>query len=230
MKDDYFSPVVGAILTDFLGEKTGRVEALEKSFVASVKEAAECGTGCGTSAADKLTARYLDHWSPTDVSSVALVLNTTTAETGYRVAFAPFYLNAITDQTLYSFDEFIQQGTKPGTQKATCDTAECNKNPPHRPAAVEKPENPTSADDVSLIFAAVASARFPLILPPLTVFESGARLTLSTVGMLTIPVRQRLSTSIGQSKRQAALGKAQTVGMQQMLQLHRTIRKQNTPG
>lgn len=176
MKDDYFSPVVGAILTDFLGEKTGRVEALEKSFVASVKEAAECGTGCGTSAADKLTAGYLDHWSPTDVSSVALVLNTTTAETGYRVAFAPFYLNAITDQTLYSFDEFIQQGTKPGTQKATCDTAECNKNPPHHPAAVEKPENPTSADDVSLIFAAVASARFPLILPPLTVFESGARL------------------------------------------------------
>jgi hypothetical protein len=68
----------------------------------------------------------------------ALVLNTTWVETGFRVAFAPFRLNEI-DEALYSFFDPLMP-----------DFSSAGKNPP------------------KLITAAAASARFPLILPPLT--------------------------------------------------------------
>jgi hypothetical protein len=139
MSDDYFSPVVGAILPDFLGERMGRAETLEASFVASVRR-------YSARAADSLNDWYLKHWS-VGAAAPALVLNTTSAETGYRVALAPFGLNNSGNQELFSFSDsgLTNHGATP-------------------------------AEDVSLMFAAVASARFPVILPPYSIsVKAGSR-------------------------------------------------------
>jgi hypothetical protein len=96
---DHFSPVVGSIVPDLLGEKNGRAEALEQSFEASDNKNVE----------DRLEQDYLDHWREDSVAP-ALVLNATWAETGYRVAFAPFTLSKTSDGTLYSFADAKMPG------------------------------------------------------------------------------------------------------------------------
>jgi hypothetical protein len=129
MQDDYFSPVVGAIWPDFLGEWTGREETLELSFLESVGRQDQ-------NAKNTLDGWYLDHWQ----SGAALVLNTTSSETGYRFAFAPFGLHSTTDSALYSFVDDVRIDASSGDK--------------------------LKARDVKLMFAALASARFPLIVPP----------------------------------------------------------------
>ncbi len=131
MEQDHFSPVVlsiipeflGGIIPKFLGGHIGRAEALEGSFE-------------DNDAAERLKAPFLAA-SPNDSSTPRLVLNATWAETGYRVAFAPFTMGSSQgkDGTLYSFADSIMPG-----------------------------ENA-----VTLMQAAVVSARFPGILPPFTV-------------------------------------------------------------
>jgi len=96
MQDDHFSPVVGAIVPQLLGAPSGRAEALEASFSRSVCEQ-------DTVAGRELAKPFADHWSETS-QAPALVLNATWAETGLRVAFAPFPLHATDkDKSLYSF-------------------------------------------------------------------------------------------------------------------------------
>jgi len=130
MQEDHFSPVVGSIVPDFLGERMGRAEALEQSFE-------QWGRFSGDAAVKRLAkeAGFIDHWSSSGAAP-ALVLNTTWAETGYRVAFAPFTFRSSTgnDGTLYSFADADMPG-----------------------------------QNISLLDAAVVSARFPGILPPYSV-------------------------------------------------------------
>jgi hypothetical protein len=134
MEQDHFSPVVlsiipeflGGIIPKFLGGHIRREEALEGSFE-------------DNDAAERLKAPFLAAW-PNDSSTPRLVLNTTWAETGYRVAFAPFTMGSSQgkDGTLYSFADSF--------------------------GSITPRENA-----VRLMEAAVASARFPGILPPFTV-------------------------------------------------------------
>ena len=134
MEQDHFSPVVlsiipeflGGIIPKFLGGHIRREEALEGSFE-------------DNDAVEQLKAPFLAAW-PNDSGTPRLVLNTTWAETGYRVAFAPFTMGSSQgkDGTLYSFADSF--------------------------GSITPRENA-----VRLMQAAVASARFPGILPPFTV-------------------------------------------------------------
>jgi Patatin-like phospholipase len=94
MERDHFSPVVASIIPDLLGESNGRSEILEKSFEDFDDSAV----------AARLREPFLAHWFDGSVAP-GLVLNATWAETGYRVAFAPFTLESSKshDGTLYSF-------------------------------------------------------------------------------------------------------------------------------
>ena len=143
MLDDHFSPVVGSIVPDLLGERMGRAQELEASFLNSV-------SSVNASARNRLEDWYISHWSSDDDSDKwsddtgpALVLNTTSAETGYRVAFAPFSLNTSGDKTVFSFSD--------------ADLTSAFADPSQ------------SGESVSLMFAAIASARFPGILPPFAI-------------------------------------------------------------
>ena len=85
MQTDHFSPVVASILPDFIGMNWDRVEGLEKSFLKTLEDTADAGT------AKPLRSDFKKHWTESSTAP-ALVLNATWAETGYRVAFAPFKL------------------------------------------------------------------------------------------------------------------------------------------
>jgi hypothetical protein len=132
MEDDHFSPVVGSIFPELLGSSKGRAAALTASFEDSVAVRDSIAGQC-------LHAPFANHWSDT-AAVPALVLNATWAETGFRVAFAPFHLHDI-DESLYSFsDQLMPDESCPTiSNKQSC---------------------------VSLMQAAIVSARFPLILPP----------------------------------------------------------------
>ncbi|MDX2290046.1 MAG: hypothetical protein NW217_14660 [Hyphomicrobiaceae bacterium] len=125
---DHLSPLVGTILADLLGVVSDRARALERSFALSAREH-RLGGDAG------LDGPFTSHWSAAGAAP-ALVLNTTWSETGYRVAFAPFRLEAGTDDTLLSFRDVRFAGTRLRTD--------------------------------SVISAAVASARFPGMLPAYT--------------------------------------------------------------
>ena len=113
----------------------GRAEALENSLKEAVRRACAqvpdskqiplCNDAVD---GGPLGRDFSEHWSTTGVAP-ALVLNTTWAETGARIAFSPFVLAGIGDDTLKAMSELPQS----------------------------KPEK--------LIEAAVASARFPAVLP-----------------------------------------------------------------
>jgi hypothetical protein len=104
----------------------GRAEALELSFLSALRRASgTCGRG---SACHALGRPFVEHWDPRGTAP-ALILNTTWAETGARIAFSPFSLEQIGDDALRAMSDL------PGEQTAT------------------------------LIEAAVASARFPAVLP-----------------------------------------------------------------
>ncbi|MBU1212008.1 MAG: hypothetical protein KJ587_12130 [Alphaproteobacteria bacterium] len=108
----------------------GRAEALELSFSQTWNRAAsslpisrDCKSPC-----DPLNETTAEYWKPGIDAAPALILNTTWAETGNRIAYAPFALKGIGDGSLERMSDLDG-----------------------RPAR--------------LIEAAVASARFPAILP-----------------------------------------------------------------
>jgi hypothetical protein len=126
MQDDHLSPIIGAIIPEFLGTSMGRAETLAASFASSTRSQ---NMAAGKALHDSFTVHWQDH-----SRAPALVLNSTWVETGFRAAFAPFALHQI-DDSLYSF---YDQGMP-------------------------------DEKDRSLMFAAVASARFPGMLPPFSV-------------------------------------------------------------
>jgi hypothetical protein len=143
---DYFSPVIAAIFPDFVGLRWGRAETLDRSFIEAIQKKDQL-------AARMLAGWYITHWD--EGRNPALVLNTTSAETGYRVAFAPFRLNDGSDRSVYSFADrqFFAAAA----------------DPPKKCLTQVGPGGKTinnTVQDASLMFAAVTSARFPLILPP----------------------------------------------------------------
>jgi hypothetical protein len=144
MEDDHFSPVVGSIFPEIFGAPTGRAETLVASFERSTKERDKA-------AGEALAAPFSRHWTRNGTAP-ALVLNATWVETGFRVAFAPFPLNAI-DESLYSFTDEGMPDEEAGCQKPEQDRKVCT----------------------SLMAAAAVSARFPLVLPPFSTAMSGDR-------------------------------------------------------
>lgn len=160
VRDDHLSASVAATLPDLLvklgllatyhvtrlfsasladgvpSDVPGRAEALECSFLVSFTRWTFPGAagpeGCGTTTGrTTLNKSFAESWrSSSNLAAPALVLNTTRAETGDRVAFAPFSLQPVGDQTLYSFSELKDAET-----------------------------------NVTLLGAAVTSARFPGMLP-----------------------------------------------------------------
>jgi len=97
MQDDHLSPVVGAIIPEFLGgAEVGRAVAVAGSFGYSVRQEDEV-------AGKALDQNFADHWTEKS-KAPALLLNSTWAETGFRVAFSPFALHDY-DDSLYSFSD-----------------------------------------------------------------------------------------------------------------------------
>jgi hypothetical protein len=144
MEDDHFSPVVGSIFPEILGAPIGRAETLVASFRRSTQERDK-------DAGRALAAPFSRHWT-LQGAAPALVLNATWVETGFRVAFAPFLLNA-TDESLYSFADKGMPDEEADCQKAEKERRVCT----------------------SLMAAAAVSARFPLVLPPFSTAMSGDR-------------------------------------------------------
>jgi hypothetical protein len=131
MQGDHLSPVIGAIFPDLIGGLgLSRPQVLGASFRSSVRSTF-------SEAARELDKCFVDHWSPTSLAP-ALVLNATWAETGFRVAFAPFRLHG-DDDSLYAFTD----------------------------------KNMPDVRHVTVMEAAVVSARFPGILPPFSVAMQG---------------------------------------------------------
>ena len=93
-----------------------------------------------------LETAFTEHWDPGGAWSPALVLNTTWTATGHRVAFSPMSLREAGDGTLWSFEDLFAGDQTP------------------RDASDFKPR---------MIDAAVASARFPGALPPLSLSVGG---------------------------------------------------------
>ena len=121
--DDHLSPVVGLIAPDFLRkawpvdwlEDFDRSDALERSFACSFDRIKDGGVtppalplwsaSCPQTAnGTGLRADYPSIWHASRLVPAA-ILNTTWAEMGYRVAFAPFPLKAIGDGTLFNLYE-----------------------------------------------------------------------------------------------------------------------------
>jgi hypothetical protein len=104
MQDDHLSPVVGAIVPEFLAASAiGRPDAVAGSFRYSVYQR-------DRAAGEALGQRFANYWSPGS-EAPALVLNATWAETGFRVAFSPFALHAY-DDSLYSFSDKNMPGDR----------------------------------------------------------------------------------------------------------------------
>jgi len=128
----------------------GRAEALETSLTESVGRACDQVIGntqfelCRRLMPDggALSLPYDKVWD-SKKAAPALVLNTTWAETGERIAYAPFPLTGAGDETLTAMSELRAH---------------------HADAVDPNPE--------TLIRAAVASARFPAVLPAM--IQSGA--------------------------------------------------------
>ncbi len=131
MQSDHLSPVIGALFPDLIGALgTGRPQVLGASFRSSVHSR-------NPEAARELDKCFVEHWSATSLAP-ALILNATWAETGFRVAFAPFRLHG-DDDSLYAFSD----------------------------------KNMPDLRHMTIIEAAVVSARFPGILPPFSVAMQG---------------------------------------------------------
>ncbi len=140
-QDDHISPVLAYLVPDFLGgliptrlrsngepERKSRCDSggsswgsrdrvLEKSFVDSFKRTGPSGKWAGDDCPDQKERNLLAHpfsdgWSQKG-DLPALLLNATWVETGYRVAFAPFGLQAFGGGTLYSFDNLSNRPSDP---------------------------------------------------------------------------------------------------------------------
>ena len=143
-QDDHISPVLAYLVPDFLrgfilsrlrseGERKSpcdsgssawgsRDRILEKSFIDSFKRTGPSGKGAdedcpGQKERNLLARPFSDGWSQKG-DLPALLLNATWVETGYRVAFAPFPLQALGSGTLYSFDSLSNRPTDPTLIKA----------------------------------------------------------------------------------------------------------------
>jgi hypothetical protein len=109
MQDDHLSPVIGTIIPEFLGAaEVGRAEAVAGSFRYSVRQE-------DARAGDALNRDFAKHWS-IESKAPALLLNSTWAETGFRVAFSPFALHAY-DDSLYSFSDRNMPGNMAGNKE-----------------------------------------------------------------------------------------------------------------
>lgn len=150
---DHLSPWVATVLLDmvrkpapFLSGDMHRASALELSFKRALTDlatAAPKGTCSGGQAAGtKRSLMFRDHWCPQSPAP-ALVLNTTWAETGYRVAFSPFPLEWAGDGTLYAFADLAGYADSPDEAAMLL----------------------TSLDNLSSMDAAMVSARFPFVVP-----------------------------------------------------------------
>jgi hypothetical protein len=146
-QDDHISPVLAYLVPDFLrGFVLSRLRSesaeserkspcdngnsawgsrdliLEKSFIDSFKRTVPSNKGadedCPSQKERNLLARpFSDAWSQGG-DLPALLLNATWVETGYRVAFAPFALQALGGGTLYSFDNLSNTRSDPTLIKA----------------------------------------------------------------------------------------------------------------
>jgi hypothetical protein len=145
-QDDHISPVLTYLVPDFLrgfvlsrlhleseSERKSlcdsgssawgsRDRILEKSFIDSFKRTNPSGKAadedCPSQKERNLLARpFSDGWSQKG-DLPALLLNATWVETGYRVAFAPFALQALGGGTLYSFDNLSTRPSDPTLIKA----------------------------------------------------------------------------------------------------------------
>lgn len=145
--DDHLSSLLLSTPLDWLSKLTGlqtteRANALRHSFVTSYQRRAG-------SLKDGLTTGFDDHWSPNALTfKPALLLNTTSVETGERVAFAPFSLLKVGAGTLSSFSDISR------TLLLTARTRDRLKQ-------------------TTVIDAAVSSARFPGILPAWPLLHNG---------------------------------------------------------
>jgi hypothetical protein len=144
IQDDHLSPIVASIFPDFFGASTRRAQTLAASFEESVSRQ-------DPDAAAELEDSFADHWSP-ESRAPALVLNTTWVETGYRVAFAPFALKDLGDASLSSFSDRNMPG------ESFSNYQECAGN-----------RKPCDSYAISLMDAAIDSARFPGMLPAASV-------------------------------------------------------------
>ncbi len=156
---DHLSPVLYTWLTDAVlgfvqlplpphlritspgGREIVLQRSFQRAFDAAAGPAAKQVEGCGNSHSGLvgLSVNYADHWCRAS-EAPALVLNATWTENGYRVAFSPFALHPIGDGTLFSFSEIEKIGS----------FGDCG------------------LKGVSLVEAAVVSARFPAIMPSWT--------------------------------------------------------------
>jgi hypothetical protein len=91
--DDHFSPIVGSIVPDLIGQSWDRAQGLQQSLSQSI-------TQHDKTAAEIINKPYEEDWSATGAAP-ALILNSTWAEQGLRVAYAPFVLSG--EYPVYSF-------------------------------------------------------------------------------------------------------------------------------
>jgi hypothetical protein len=131
IRKDHLSPLLGFMVADMLG-MSDRASGLEQSLIQSAV------------GMDRL---FDQHWSSSEAAP-ALVLNATWVENGYRVAFAPFTLQAPADKT---------RGVSTERARAPVDTTLHS----FRDSHFSDPK----LRSMSLAGAAVVSARFPAILP-----------------------------------------------------------------
>ncbi len=145
-QDDHISPMLAYLAPDFLrglipgGDRSesdaaqrespcgrggshwpSRDSVLERSFIDSFRRTSPSMKGDSEDCAEKdrnLLARpFSEGWSHTG-DLPALLLNATWVETGYRVAFAPFALQAFGGGTLYSFGNLSKGPSDPTLMKA----------------------------------------------------------------------------------------------------------------
>jgi hypothetical protein len=128
VRSDHLSPVVALLVSDLarkLGNalagtvestRTDRADMLQRSFSTAFIATASCKgpvrlETCAPLATGKgLDIGFSEHWSATS-RAPGLILNTTWSETGYRVAFAPYPLHAISDGTMFNFAEIATANT-----------------------------------------------------------------------------------------------------------------------
>ena len=111
------------------------------------------------------------------LSAPSLLLNATSAETGQRVAFAPYSLIGVGDGTLHAFGDLGRMLRVVGRSKR-------------------------EFDELELIDAAVTSARFPGILPAWSIAASGQNQVRSAGEVAAAQLRRRwLSRSVRRDDR-----------------------------
>src|SRR5262249_28758604 len=99
----------------------GRAEVLETSISGALKHA--CQEALEKENFDRIPAcqenpldrAFNDHWDATGAAP-ALILNTTWAETGARIAYAPFSLKDVGDETLKSVSDLEVSSGEAGNQ------------------------------------------------------------------------------------------------------------------